>query len=186
MLGTGAVKAVAVFIDGDLGHYRKAGVHFASGQYALVQLFQIAEGLKNDQVHTFFIQGGDLLAEGLASLRQGDFAQRLNSNAERPNRSCDQSIEALGGLAGQTGAAPIDFCQPVDTTVLRQTKRICAKGVCFYDVGASLQVFQVNSPDEVRLRQVQFVITAVNEDSLGQQQRAHGAVAKDSPFLQSS
>ena len=43
----------------------------------------------------------------------------------------------------------------------------------------------MNAADEFRLRQVQLVIAAVDEDPLGVQQRAHGAVAQQRPALHS-
>jgi len=80
----------------------------------------------------------------------------------------------------------VDLRQPVDAAVFRQAKRIRSEGVSFNDVSASLQVFQVYPPDQVRLGQIQLVIAAVNEYALGEQEGSHRAVTKYGAFLKSS
>ena len=61
--------------------------------------------------------------------------------------------------------------------MLRQTKRIGAEGVCFNNLRSGVEVFLVDVADEIRLHDVQFVVAAVDEDPLGVQQSAHGAIA---------
>ena len=186
MLGTGPVEAVAVFINGDLRHHRQFGIDFARRQNRLVQLLEVAERLQNDEIDPFFVQGRDLFAKGFARFGEGDLAQRLDADAERADGPGHHGVEALGGLAGQTGAFAVNLGQLVNTAVFRQPKRIGAEGVCFYDLGTGLKIFQVDAPDQVGLRQVQLVVTTVNEDSFGQQKCPHGAIAEDGSFLQSS
>jgi hypothetical protein len=59
--------------------------------------------------------------------------------------------------------------QPVD---------ICAKGVRLDHLGAGLQVLGMDTPHHLRLRKVQFVVAAVDEDAASIQHGAHRAVAK--------
>jgi hypothetical protein len=58
-----------------------------------------------------------------------------------------------------------------------QAKGVPAKSVGFDKFGARLQVVVVNATNELRLRQVEFVITTINEDALRVQKSAHGAIA---------
>ena len=61
----------------------------------------------------------------------------------------------------------------------RQAKRIRPKSIGFNNVRASLQIVMMQVADQVRLREVQLVIAAVDENPFGVQQRAHSAVAQD-------
>ncbi len=185
VLGAGTVQAVPFLIDGDLGHNRQLGIDVASGEQGLVQLLEIAKGLQDQQVDAFFVQGLNLLAEGIACFRQRDFSQRLDAHAERPHGSGHQRIEALGRLAGHARAHAVDVGQPIQTTVLAQAKRIRAKGVCFYDLCPGLEVVVMDVADEVGLREVQLVVTTVDKDAFRIQKRAHGAIAKHRATLQS-
>ena len=106
VLGARAVEAVAVFVDGDLRHHRQLRIHLAGGQDRLVQFFQVAEGLQDDEVDAFFIQGSNLLAEGLAGLGQGNLcpAARCGFPAVRPPRlPAHRSSWRLRGPDGRRG-----------------------------------------------------------------------------------
>ncbi len=81
----------------------RCGIHLASGQNRLMQLFQIAEGLQDEQVDAFFIQGGNLLAEGVPGFVERNLAQRLDADAQRTDGAGDQGVETLGSLARQRG-----------------------------------------------------------------------------------
>ena len=177
MFGTGAIQAIALFVDGHLRHHRQIGIHIASGQQRLMQLFQVAEGFQDHQVNAFFIERGNLLAKGVARLGERDFAQRLDAHAQRTDRACDQGVKALGRLPGQTRSLAVDLHQFIQTSVLGQAKRIGAEGVCFNNLGAGLQVFLMNAADQIGRRQVQFVVATIDENAFGVQQRTHGAIA---------
>ncbi len=142
-----------------------------------MQLFQISEGFQDNQIDAFFVQGRNLLAKGLAGLGKRDFPQGLNAHAQGSNGAGNQRIKTLGRLPGHPGAFPVDVSQLVEATVLRQAKRIGAEGVCFNDLRSGVEVFLVDVADEIRLYDVQFVVAAVDEDPLGVQQGAHGAIA---------
>ena len=178
VLGAGAIEAVAVFIDGHLRHDRQLWIDLARGEQGLVQLLQIAEGFQNEQVDALFVEGLDLFAEGVARFGEGDLAQRLDAHTERPHCACHESVEALGRLASDASAHAVDVSQTIQTSVLSQAKRIGAKSVCLYDLCPGLEIVVMDVADQVRLREVQLVVTTVDEDALGIQKRAHGAVAK--------
>ncbi len=148
-----------------------------------MQLLQVSEGLQDEQVDSFFIEGRDLFAKRTAGLGERDFAQRLNSHPQRADGAGNQGVETLCRLPGQTYALAIHVDQLIHTSMFRQAKRIRAKGVCFNDVCPGMQVFLMYAADEVGLRDVQFVIAAVDENTLGIQQCTHGAIAQHSAFL---
>src|ERR1019366_644588 len=143
----------------------------------LMQLFQVSEGLQDDEIHAFFVQGCNLLVKGRPGFLERDLAQGLDADSQRSDGAGDQGVETLGSLPCQASTQAIDIGQLVHTSMLGQAKRIGAKGVCFNDVGSGLEVFLVDPADQVGLRQVELVVAAVDEDTLGIQQRAHGAVA---------
>ena len=54
-----------------------------------------------------------------------------------------------------------------------------AESIGFNDLRTGLQILMMQVADEVRLRQVQLVIAAIDEDALGIKQRPGSAVAQD-------
>src|SRR5258708_38943529 len=84
--GACAVETVAFFVDGGLGHDGKPRGGLARGQECLVQLFQVTEGFKHDQIDAAFHQRGNLLAEPRARLFTGCLAERFDAYAERADR----------------------------------------------------------------------------------------------------
>jgi hypothetical protein len=61
--------------------------------------------------------------------------------------------------------------------VASQAERIGTKGVGLNDLSAGSQVVEMNAPDEIGLAGIQLVIAAIDEDPIGVQKGAHGAVA---------
>ena len=108
VLGGGPVQAVAVLVDGDLCHHRQLGIHIASGKDGLMQLFQIPEGFQDNQIDSFFVQGRNLLAKGIAGLGKRDFPQGLNAHAQGSNGAGNQRIKTLGRLPCHPGTFPVD------------------------------------------------------------------------------
>src|SRR5271165_7507516 len=127
MFGSRSIQTVPVLVDGDLCDYRQLRIHIASGKNCLVQLFQVSEGLQDHQIYAFFVQGRDLLAKSITSLGKRDLAERLDTYSQRANCAGNQGVEALGGLAGEASAPPIDVSQLVQASMLRQAKRIAPK-----------------------------------------------------------
>ena len=177
MLGSRSIQAIALLVDGDLGYHWQLRVHIASRQNGLVQLFQVSKGLQDNQVDAFFVQGCNLLVKGCPGFIARNLAQRLDAYSQGSNRAGDQGVKTLCRLPGQPGAVAIDVSQLVQTSVLRQTKRIRAKGVGFNNVRPGMQVFLMDATDQVGLRDVEFVVAAVDENAFGIQQGAHGAIA---------
>src|ERR1700687_1520052 len=81
-------------------------------------------------------------------------------------------------------ARQIDFAPAIRQTVPRQAKAVPTESVGFNNLGASLQIVVVDTADQLRLRQVQLVIAAVDEDTLGIEKRAHGSIAEHRGMLQ--
>ena len=67
---------------------------------------------------------------------------------------------------------------------MSQADVVATKRVGFNDLCTSLQVFAVDTPNQVGLGEIQFVIAAVDEDALGIQQSTHGTITEDGRFLQ--
>ena len=102
--GIGSVEAVGILIDGDGSDDRELRIHVARSEHGLMQLFDVAEGLQNQQIHAAFGQRRNLFPKGCARLFERCFAERLNSNSQRANRTRNPYIEALGGFARQACA----------------------------------------------------------------------------------
>ena len=119
----------------------------------------------------------NLLAEGVARFLIRSLAQRFDSGPQWANRSGDPHIEAFGGFASQANTRPVDVPDFVGDAVSSQPERIGTEGVGFNDLRAGLEIVVVNAANQVRLRQIQFVIRPVDENAFGIKQRAHGAIA---------
>ncbi len=163
--GLGAIEAIAIFVDRDLSDDRELGIDFARGENRLVQLFQVTEGFQHDEVDATFVRAA-ICSRNEAWPPRAKLAQGLDTDAQRPDRSGDIRVETLGGFTGQPRPGDIDFTYFIHTTMPRQPKRIRAEGVCFNDFGAGLKYSWWNLADEVGLREVEFVVTAVDEDPL--------------------
>ena len=74
-------------------------------------------------------------------------------------------------------APEIDLANFVGQAVTSQPEAICSKSIGFDDLGTSLQVFVMDAADQVGLRKIQFVIAAVDKNSLGVEPGSHRAVA---------
>ena len=142
-----------------------------------MNLFEVSECLKNQQIDTALDQHFNLLSKRLASFLERSFAQRLDSGSQRANRSRHPHIEAFGGLSGDPHARPIDVVHFVSQTVPAQTKRIATKCIGFNNLGSRLQVLMVNATNQVRLGKIQFVVGPVDKDALGIKQRPHRPIA---------
>jgi len=115
----------------------------------------------------------------------GEVAEQRNTYVSpgqgQDRRTVDRLVaeqhDGLGGrLARHPGAHAVDVSQLVNTSVPTQAKRIGAKGVCLNDLRAGLQILLVNTADKVWRREIQLVITTIDENALGIQQGTHGAV----------
>ena len=155
------------------------GFDVARRQNRLMQFFQVAEGFQNQQVNAAFDQRRDLFAEMPRALPQTTVlpsgSMRMPSG---PTAPATQASKLLAASRAKRAPAKIDVANFILQPVPLQAKRISAKGIGFNDLGPGLQVFMVNAANQVGLRNIQFVIAAVDEDALGIEQRAHGAIAE--------
>src|SRR5258708_17789399 len=138
-----------------------------------MNFFQVSEGLKDQQIDSTFGQNPHLLPKGVACLLERSFAQGFNSGSQRANRSCDPNIEAFGGITSQANACAVDVVGLIRHAVSSESEGITPESIGFNDFGAGLQVFVVNSTDQVRLGKVELVIRTVDKDALGVEQRPH-------------
>ena len=88
------------------------------------------------------------------------------------------------GVARDGRAPDIDIANLVGQPVRHQLHSIPAERIRFDDVDASLDVIQVNFPNQVRVRHVQFIETSADEDALAVEHRAHCTVTHQNPILQ--
>ncbi len=177
-----AVEAVAVFLGRDQGHDRQLadGAHGVHGGGGLVP---VAEGLEHQQVHAALDQRGGLLAKDFPRLVDAGLAPRLDAHPERPDRPGHVTALA-GGLTGQLGAGQVYCVDLVAQTEGAQLEPRGAEGVGFDDVGAGREVFTMDVGDQGRLREIERLEAAVDEDALAVQHRAHRAVTHEHAGLQ--
>jgi hypothetical protein len=167
-----------------MGRTESSGFDVAAGQHGLVQFFDVAEGFEHQQIDAALDQGRDLFAERRARLFKRSLAQRFNANAQRADRSGDPNVETLGCFASHVSAGQIDVAHAIGQAVPRQAKAVRAESIGFDNLGAGLQVIVVHGADQLRLRQVQLVIAAVDENALGIEKRPHGSVTEHGRLLQ--
>src|SRR4051794_36810347 len=60
----------------------------------------------------------------------------------------------------------------------RKAKAIGAEGIGLDDLGSRVNVITVDGADGLGLRQIEFVVAAIDKDALLVQQRSHGSVAE--------
>ena len=59
-----------------------------------------------------------------------------------------------------------------------QPETVGAKSICLDDFSPGLQVLLVNGEDQVRVREVQFVVTTIDEDTASIEDRTHGSIGE--------
>ena len=184
VLRVGAVEAVSILVNGDLGDDGHVGVDLAAGEHSLMQFFHIAEGFEDQQIDSTFDQSGNLLAKSGTRLFERNLAEGFDTNAERAYRAGDPASEALGCLASQVSAGDVDVAYMAGQTVAGQAKAVGTEGIGFNDLGAGLQIVVVHASDQVGLGNVQLVIATVDENALGVEEGTHGSIAEHRPLLQ--
>src|SRR5207253_122076 len=81
-----------------------------------------------------------------------------------------------GGLASDARRRNVDGAHTTLEAVLAQLRRGRTEGICLNDVGAGVQVFSVNLAHEIRISDIQFIVTAINVNALRVQHSAHRAI----------
>src|SRR5579863_10400132 len=148
-----------------------------------MDFFQVPESFENQQIDSAFDQRFDLLAEGIASFLKRSFSEWFDPGAERANRSSYPNIEAFGSLPGQANTGPVNVPYFVVQTVARQAERISTEGIGFNNFRPSLQVVVVNGPNEIGLREIQFIVRTVDENAFRVEQGPHRPVAQYGKLL---
>ena len=146
-LGVGAIEAVAVFVDRDLGDDGNLRIHVAAGEHGLMQLFDVAEGFEHQQIDAALDQGGDLFAKRGAGLFKRSLAQRFDADAQRANRCGHPDIETLGRFPSHMSARQIDVAHTIRQAVPRQAKAVAAESIGLDNLGAGLEIIMMNAAD---------------------------------------
>jgi hypothetical protein len=149
-----------------------------------MKFFDVAESFEDNEVNAAFYQRFHLLAESSASLVERSFAEGLNADSQRPDRTGNPYIKALGSLAGEAGAEIVDVTNLVTKGMPYQAEGVSTKSVGFNYFGTSLQILVMDPANQVRLGKVKFIVTAVNENAFCVEKRAHGAITEHGGLLQ--
>src|SRR6185437_1046011 len=111
-------------------------------------------------------------------LGEAELAQRLEVYAERTDGAGDP---AAGGDASscEGDAGAVDLGDLVAQAILGQNHRVRAEGVGFKNLGAGVGIGAVNLLHDRRLGDVELVKAAVDEDAVGVEHGAHGAIGDE-------
>ncbi len=125
-----------------------------------------------------------LLRERGVRFLTGHLAERLHFDAERADRACDEGVHRLFLLQLRRGFPCQAHSCPVNRFHLRvkpeplHAKAVRAKGIGLDQFGPGQQVLFMDAAHQVRLRQVQLVVAAVDKDTAVVKHGTHGPVAK--------
>jgi len=131
-----------------------------------VDLLEVSESFQHEKIHAALGQRCDLLAKCLPGFFERCLSQRLNSCAQRANRSRDPHIEAFGGFFCQPRSRPINVMHFVGDAVPREAEGVGAERVGFNDFGASLEIFVVYGANQIGLGKIQLIVATVDEYAL--------------------
>src|SRR5262249_52733652 len=109
---------------------------------------------------------------------EGDVAEGLEGFAQRADGAGDQGA-ALSGLARELGPLAIDLAHLLLEAVGAELAAVRPEGGRLQEAGARGDVLLVDAAHEARVRDVELVEAAVEEDAARVQHRAHGAVGHD-------
>ena len=177
-LRQGTVEAVALVVNGDLRNNRNPRIDFARGKNCLMQFFEIAKSLKDEQINSGLNLRRYLLYEGRARFVECQLSERFDANPKGPDGAGDKNVCAGAGFLCQANSRAIDLRHVISAAVPGEPKQIRAKGVCLNDLSTGFYVIFVDAQNQVRLREVQLVVAAVYENSLAVKQGTHGPVAE--------
>src|SRR5216683_4020953 len=183
-----AIETVSLFIDGHHHHHGDLRGDTPGRQNRLLRLSQRSHRLDRQQIGSdswpALHQGANLLRKRGPRLIEANLAQRLQPHPQWPDRCGDKGLAGLllanliHALPRQSDAGHVDLTHLILQTVHLETKRVSAEGVGFDHLGTRLQILRMDLAYQLRLRQVQLVIAAVDEDAPRIQHRAHRAIAQ--------
>ena len=135
---------------------------------------RIEDGLDDQQIGTAVdqtvgrlqVRGDQLVVGNVARTRVVDVRRDRRRARGRADGAGDvagfvRGAELVGGLARQGGAGVVELVGQLVHVVIGQRHRVRVERVGLQDVGAGLQVLAVDALDDLRLRQVQQVVVAL-------------------------
>ena len=163
---------------------------FPRRQNRLMHFVQGGHRLQHQQINAALRECANLLGKCRPRFFKRNLAQRLYLYADRAHGAGHIGLRGLlitdliRRLPGNFGARNIYVMHFVLQAVPLQPKSIAAEGVGLDDLRAGLQIFLMDGANQIGLRQVQFVVTTMNEHTAFVQHGAHGAVAKNASCLE--
>jgi hypothetical protein len=177
-----AVQGVAILGGGQHRDDRPIA-HTADGPDRRADLVDVAEGLEDEQVHAAVGQAAGLFGEDDFGLVQPRLAPRLDTDAQRPHRAGHPR-----GIARRVtrNARPgdVDGVDLLGQAEARELEPVGPEGVGLDDLRARAKVGLMDVDHQAALRQVQILEGAIEEDALGVELSAHGAIADEHPIAQ--
>ncbi len=182
-----AVQAVGVLVDRHHHQNWQGRGHIPCRKDGLLCLIQRRNSFDQQHIDAALDQAANLLGEDFARFRQAGLSQWFQAHAERPDCTRYPGFAALlvgpliYRLTRHLGSGAVDLHHPVGEAITLQTQGIGAERIGLDDLRAGLQVFLVDIPYQIRLRDIQFVEAAIDKDSAGIQTGAHSPVAQHVP-----
>src|SRR5262245_57031401 len=156
----------------------------ANRPYSCEELVHVEKGLKDEQVDATGLECPGLVGECRGGFLYACFAPRFDAHtewADRPGNPRPISRHALR----ETRALLVDEHQLVRKTEVAQLETIGAEGVRLDDICARRQVLTMDVGHQIRLRQIQLVEAAVQEDPFAIEHCPHGAIADEHALIES-
>jgi len=131
-----------------------------------VQLLEIAKGFEDQEIHASLEECRDLLAKRCACFPRARSCPMAQSGFPTAHRPGDVRVKTLGCLAGKLGTGQVDGSDFLRETIAEQPKRSC-RNVFVSMISAPACKYSRWMPRiEIRLRQVQLVVTGFHEHTL--------------------
>src|SRR6185369_3542375 len=173
-LRRGAKQRVAIGHDRHLRDDRQIAELTHRG-YRLPDLRNVGKSLEAEKIDAAFQQSFSLRLEHLLRFVKRRWAIRLDAQAEWSNRAGDVRTFARG-LTRDPGGEGVDLSQTAFESVLLKLMGRGAERVGLDDVRTGANVFGVNLTHEIRIGEIQLVVTAIDIDAFGVEHRTHCAV----------
>ena len=157
--GCGSERRFAVHLDGHLGDDRQVR-HLADRADRLFDDGQFRERLEYEQIDPALGESFGLLFEKVLRLVERRRSERLDAQAQRPDRTRDIGLFA-GRFACDAGGGDVDVAKLSFEPVRLQFVPRGSERVRFDDVGTRFYVLVVHLADEVGRCDVQLVVAAV-------------------------
>ena len=163
---------------------------FPRSQNRLMHFVQRGHCLQHKKVNAAFGERANLFGKRRSRFLERNFAERLNLHSDRAHRAghiCLRGLlvpDLIRCLPRNFCAGDIHIMNFVLQSVPLQPKSIATEGIGLDNLRARLQIFLMDGANQIRLRQVQFVVTTVDKHTAFVQHGAHGAVAQNASCLE--